>query len=338
MTTKPRVAVVISPRARHENINDIFFQLVGDRFDIVLQESEKPTTEELEALIRDADALVTGWGTPEIPDDSIDRAQKLKLVVHAQGGVKRVIPHEAIIRKGILLTNSAHAYARTMCESTIGLMLALGYHMRFSHEKFVYRQDQTFDRLETLGIGLDGKTIGIVGFGPIGSLLAQMLATFNVRLIGYDPYIDLTLARRLNVTMLDSIEEIAEQSDILTVHCGWTKETTGLVTRRALERLGPRAMLIVNSRMPIVDEDALCELVKAQRLYAALNLIPLRTDLWLDPVFQALPNVLFTHGSSNVSDTWHNEVAENVATQLLNFFSGRPVTPLLTLEGIARST
>ena len=100
MTTKPRVAVVISPRARHENINDIFFQLVGDRFDIVLQESEKPTTEELEALIRDADALVTGWGTPEIPDDSIERAQKLKLVVHAQGGVKRVIPHEAIHQKG----------------------------------------------------------------------------------------------------------------------------------------------------------------------------------------------------------------------------------------------
>ena len=165
-----------------------------------------------------------------------------------------------------------------------------------------------------------------------------MLAAFNVRLLGYDPYIDLTLARRLNVTMLDSIEELAEQSDILTVHCGWTQETTGLVTRSALERLGPRGLLIVNSRMPIVDEDALCELVKAQRLYAALNLIPLRTDLWLDPVFQTLPNVLFTHGSSNVSDTWYNEVAENVATQLLNFFSGRPVTPLLTLEGIARST
>ena len=52
MTKKPRVAVVISPRTRHENINDIFYQLVGDRFDIVLQESEKPTAAEVEGLIR----------------------------------------------------------------------------------------------------------------------------------------------------------------------------------------------------------------------------------------------------------------------------------------------
>ena len=99
-----------------------------------------------------------------------------------------------------------------------------------------------------------------------------MLAVFNVRLLGYDPYIDLTLARRLNVTMLDSIEELAEQSDILTVHCGWTQGNDG---SRHAERVGTigatRGLLIVNSRMPIVDEDALCELVKAQRLYAALN-------------------------------------------------------------------
>ena len=218
------------------------------------------------------------------------------------------------------------------------MMLALGYHMRYAHELYTYQQSTSFDRSEILGIGLDGKTAGIVGLGPIGSLTAEMLAPFNVGLMAYDPYADPAIAAGRNITLVDSIDALARHCQILTVHCGWTEETTGLVTRSALEQLGPRGMLICNARMPIVDEDALYERVVAGQIYAALNLIPTRDDLWLDPALRGLPNLLLTHGSANVSDTWYNQVSHNVAVQLLSFFNGKPVSPQLTPEQIARST
>ena len=144
-----------------------------------------------------------------------------------------------------------------MAEATIGMMLALGYHLRYAHELYTYQQSTSFDRSAILDIGLDGKTVGIVGLGPIGSLIAEILATFHVSLMTYDPYLDPAIAARRNITLVDRIDVLARQCQLLTVHCGWTKETTGLVTRSALERLGPRGMLICNARMPIVDEDAL---------------------------------------------------------------------------------
>ena len=334
---KPRVAVLISPDRCYENLNEQFFDRVGDRFDLVTQKSPKPSPEEIADLIGGADALVTGWGTPALSPDVFPLAQRLRLIVHAQGSVK-VLPYEAILSRGIVLTNSAHAYARTMGEVTLGMMLALGYHLRYSHELYTYRQATQFDRSVTLGIGLEGKTVGIVGLGPIGITMAEALAPFQVRLMAYDPYVDPAKAGERHVALVDSVDALTEQCQILTIHCGWTQETTGLVTRSALEKLGPRGMLVCNARMPIVDEDALCELVVAQKLYAAINLVPLRKDLWLNPALQGLPNLLMTHGSSNVSDTWHNQVARNVAVQLLNFFDGKPVFPALTLEQIARST
>ncbi|MCZ6632746.1 MAG: NAD(P)-dependent oxidoreductase [bacterium] len=337
MNAKPRVAVLISPDRCYENINERFSHMVGDRLDLVMQESPTPSDADIAALIQDADAMVTGWGTPTIAPEIIVQAKRLRLVVHAQGSVKP-LPYEAILNQGIILTNSARAYARTMGEAVIGMMLALGYHMRYSHELYTYQQSTSFDRSEILGIGLDGKTVGIVGLGPIGSLIAEMLPTFNVSLVAYDPYVDPVIARQRNVTLVDSIDALAQQCQILTVHCGWTEETTGLVSRGVLEQLGPRNMLICNARMPIVDEDALYERVVAQQIYAALNLLPMRKDLWLNPELRGLPNLLLTHGSSNVSDTWYDQVSRNVAVQLLNFFDGKSVSPQLTLEQIAGST
>jgi D-3-phosphoglycerate dehydrogenase len=245
---------------------------------------------------------------------------------------------DAIIEKGIPFTNSARAYARTMCEATIGMMLALGYHMRYSHELYTYDRTSDFNRQEVLGIGLERKTVGIVGLGPIGELIAEMLATFKVRIKAYDPYVDLAVARRVDATLVDDIVVLFEQSDIVTIHCGWTDETNGLVTKNAMEQLGPRGILICNARMPIVDEDALFQLVKARGIYAGLNMSPMRDDLWLDPELKGLPNLLMTHGSTNVSDTWYDQVSRNVGAQLISFFDGKGISPELTAEKVSQST
>ena len=337
MESRPKVALVIDPDVLYENVDERFFETTANRFDFLRQENARPAENELRDLIHAADAVVSGWGTPEIPPDLVKTAPNLRVWIHAQGGVKQ-LPLDAIIEKGIPFTNSARAYARTMCESTIGMMLALGYHLRYAHELYTYQRTTDFNRQEILGIGLERKTVGIVGLGPIGQLLAEMLATFSVMIMAYDPYVDPAMASRVGATLVDDIVELFDQSDIVTIHCGWTDETTGLVTKRALEKLGPRGMLICNARMPIVDEDALYQLVKSRGIYAALNLIPMRDDLWLDAELQGLPNLLMTHGSANVSDTWYDQVSRNVGAQLISFFDGKGISPELTAEQVSRST
>ncbi len=330
---KLRVFVAIKPTLRFENVNDDFFERVKDRVQLVLLETDTPLDEEIEAELSKADVLITGWGSPSITAEIIEAAPRLKLVIHAQGSVKS-LPYEAILRCGIPFVNSARAYARTMVDCTMGMMLSLGYHSTYSHNRFIYHQDDSFDRHQVLGMGLDGKDVGIVGIGPIGSQMALALQAFHTNVFAYDPYSD----GQEDVTMVPTLDKLFDVCQIVTIHCGWTKETEGMITESHLLKLTPDGMLVSNARMPIVDEDALCRLVKEQKIHAALNLIPLRKDVWLDASLADLPNLLLTHGSANVSDTWYSQVSRNVVEQLINFLEGREVYPELTLERIRTAT
>jgi len=330
---KLRVFVAIKPALRFENVNDEFLKRLKDRVQLVLLETDASSDEEINAELSRADVLITGWGSPKITAEMIEAATSLKLVIHAQGSVKS-LPYEAILRRGIPFVNSAHAYARTMVDSTIGMMLSLGYHAAYSHNRFTHHQDASFDRHQVLGIGLDGKNVGIVGIGPVGSQVALALQAFHTNVFAYDPYSD----GQESVTMVPTLDKLFDVCQIVTIHCGWTKETEGMVTESHLLRLTPDGMLVNNARMPIVDEDALCRLVKEQKIHAALNLIPLRKDLWLDASLADLPNLLLTNGSANVSDTWYSQVSRNVTEQLINFLEEREVYPKLTLERIRTAT
>lgn len=330
---KPRVFVAIKPSHRFENVNDEFFAQVKDRVQLALLETDTPSDESVSTELSKADVLITGWGTPTITAKMIQAAPNLKLVIHAQGGVKG-LPYEAILQNGISLVNSAHAYAHTMVEATMGMMLSLGYHSAYSHNRLVYHQDGSFDRQRILGIGLDGKNVGIVGIGPIGSQMAVALQAFHTKVFAFDPYSD----GQEGVTMVSTLDELFDSCKIVTIHCGWTKETEGMIRESHLLKLTPDGILVCNVRMPIVDEGSLYKLVKEQKIHAALNLIPLRKELWLDTSLADLPNLLLTHGSANVSDTWYSQVSRNVTEQLINFLEGRLVYPKLTLERIRIAT
>jgi len=330
---KPRVFIAIKPGQLFENVNDEFFAQVKDRVQLAFLKTETPSDEEVASELSKADVLITGWGTPNITAEMIEAAPNLKLVIHAQGGVKH-LPYEAILQRGIPLVNSAHAYARTMVEATMGMMLSLGYHSAYSHHRLAHHQDAGFDRRRILGLGLDGKNVGIVGIGPIGSQMAMMLQAFHTNVFAFDAYSD----GQEGVTMVSTLDELFDICKIVTIHCGWTKETEGMITESHLLKLTPDGMLVCNARMPIVDEEALYRLVKKQKIHAALNLIPLRKELWLDAPLADLPNLLLTHGSANVSDTWYSQVSSNVAEQLINFLEGRLVYPKLTLERIRIAT
>lgn len=122
--------------------------------------------------------------------------------------------------------------------------------------------------------GYAGITVGIVGLGRIGSRVADLLAPWRVRVLACDPYVDAARFRRCRAAPVD-LDTLLAESDVVTLHCSLTAETRLLIAARELARMKPSAVLINTARGPLIDVDALCDALAADRLAAAaLDVLP----------------------------------------------------------------
>ena len=140
---------------------------------------------------------------------------------------------------------------------------------------------------------LTDKTVGVVGLGRIGLLVAQRLSAFGVRLVAYDPFVQPVRAAQLGVTLL-SLEQVLEESDFITVHLPKTKETVGLIDEAALKLVKPTVHIVNAARGGIVDEQALYDaLVEGRVAGAALDVYA--SEPCTDSPLFTLDNVVATH-------------------------------------------
>ncbi len=152
---------------------------------------------------------------------------------------------------------SPHAVA----EYTVGLILALN---RKLHRAYARVREGNFSLDGLLGFDLHGRTVGIVGTGQIGKVVAQIMAGFGCRLLGYDVHQN-EECRKLGLTYV-SLEELLGQSDIVTLHCPLTPETWHLINPRTIQLMKPGAMLINTSRGAVIDTKAVIEALKSGQI------------------------------------------------------------------------
>jgi phosphoglycerate dehydrogenase-like enzyme len=181
---------------------------------------------------------------------------------------------------GILVTHCpTEANWGGVAEGTMAFMLAMLKRIR-ERDRAVKRGAWRSDDLQGYYLGrredgYAGLTVGIVGLGRIGRRLAELLAPWRLRLLACDPYVDEAQFARRNVERLD-LDALLAASDVVTLHCSLTEETRGLIGARALALMKTSALLINTARGPIVDVDALCDALAADRLGgAALDVLPL---------------------------------------------------------------
>jgi D-3-phosphoglycerate dehydrogenase len=212
------------------------------------------------ALLPGVDGYIAGL-------DQVDRAalaaaDRLKVIARYGVGVDS-IDLAAAREKGILVTNTPGANSVSVAELAVALMLAL---MRQLTEAAGASRQGKFPRLA--GVTLEGKTVGILGLGAIGRLLARRLAGFDCRLLAYDPYPDLDFARAYQVSLLP-LAEILPQADVISLHLPLLPETHHLVDRDFLAQMKPGSYLINTARGEIVDETALYEALQSGTLRGA---------------------------------------------------------------------
>ena len=244
-----------------ETLSDATYAVLGDTVDIRFCNGADAA--ELLAAVPDAAALLIRSAT-NVTAEVIASAPNLKVVARAGVGLDNVdVP--AATAAGVMVVNAPTSNITSVAELTIGLMLAVARNIASASSVL---KSGTWAKSKYSGFEIDGKTIGIVGLGRIGSLVAARLKAFGVELIAYDPFATTETATKLGVQLVP-LDELLGASDYITIHLPKTPETTGIIGADALTKVKPGVRIINTSRGGLVDEVALAAAIADGRVAGA---------------------------------------------------------------------
>ncbi|MEX2587964.1 MAG: phosphoglycerate dehydrogenase [Actinomycetota bacterium] len=205
-------------------------------------------------VIADYDAVIVRSAT-QIDKEALDRGWRLKVVGRAGIGLDN-IDVEAATRRGILVVNAPQSNIISAAEHSVALMLALARQIPAADASL---RSGKWERSKFNGVELYGKTLGVVGMGRIGTLVAQRLAAFGMHLLVYDPYVSEGRAAKLGATLAADLEQLCRQSDFITIHLPKTSETKGLLGVKQFAVMKPGVRIVNAARGGIMDEQALVD-------------------------------------------------------------------------------
>ncbi len=218
---------------------------------------------ELLAAIRDVDAIVVRSAT-KVDGEALAAAGRLKVVARAGVGLDNV-DVKAATQAGVMVVNAPTSNIVSAAELAVALMLAAARHIAPANAAL---KGGEWKRSRYTGVELYEKTVGIVGLGRIGVLVAQRLSAFGMRVIAYDPYVQAGRAAQMGVRLV-GLDELLAESDFMSVHLPKTPETLGLLGAEQLTKVKPSLVLVNAARGGIVDENALYAALKEGRVAAA---------------------------------------------------------------------
>ncbi|HEX4979377.1 MAG TPA: phosphoglycerate dehydrogenase [Acidimicrobiales bacterium] len=220
--------------------------------------------EELLEAVAGAAALVVRSAT-KVTAEVIDAADHLVAVGRAGAGVDN-IDVAAATRKGVMVINAPGSNSLSTAEHAVALLLALARNVPQADRAL---KAGRWEKSRWQGVELHGKTLGVLGLGRIGTLVAQRMHAFGMRVVARDPFVTPERARQLGIELVDSYEELVAVSDFLTIHANKTKETTGLIGAELLAHAKPGIRIVNAARGGIVDEAALAEAIRSGRVAGA---------------------------------------------------------------------
>jgi len=239
--------------------------LKGAGFDIVTAADPKPET--VIPLLPDIQAIVLRTGI-KITRDLISRAESLKIIARTGGGVDNV-DVAAATAKGVIVTSNVGVNTISVVEHALALILALSKQLSLMDRSV--RSGQFSIRFRNLPRDLHGMTLGLMGFGRIGSTLGQACRqVFGMKVLAYDPFLPEALKRSAgNGVEFVARETLFSRSDIISIHIPLTDGTRHAVGAKELAMMKPEALLINTSRGPVVDEAALVKALQDKKIGGA---------------------------------------------------------------------
>jgi len=298
-----------------------------DGIDVDVKTGMSP--EELKEVIKDYDALVIRSAT-KVTEEILEAAENLKVIGRAGIGVDN-IDVEGATKRGIIVMNTPTGNVVTTAEHAIAMMMALTRNIPQGTSSM---KAGRWDKKKLQGREIYNKTFGVIGFGKIGSIVANRARGLKMRVIVYDPVVTPEKIEKAGCESV-SLKELYAQADYISVHVPKSKKTQGLINKKAFEQMKEGAMLVNCARGGIVDEDALYEAMESGKLAgAALDVFseePPPADM---PLLQ-LDNVIATpHLGASTAEAQTN-VAVMVAKQIISFLKTNTVENALNTPSVS---
>ncbi len=312
---RPRVLV-------REPIADAGVELLRERFDVDVDPNS-----DLDEKIGAYDAIVIRSAT-KLTAELLERAERLKVIGRAGVGVDNV-DVEAATRRGIVVANAPESTVTSAAEHTIGLLVALARNIPQAHAAL---KQGRWERSAWGGIELEGKTLGVLGFGRIGQQVARRALGLGMRVVAYDPFVARERFRELGAERAESPDDVLGAADFLTLHLPLTPETEGLLGREAIAKLRDGARLINAARGELVDEEALVDALREGKI-AAAAIDVFSAEPYHGPLLE-LDNVVTTpHLAASTAEA-QDRAGVIVAEQVAAALEGAVVTNAVNIPAI----
>lgn len=275
---------------------------------------------DLAARLADVDALVVRSET-KVTAAVLAAAPRMQVVGRAGVGVDNIdVP--AATARGVYVVNAPLGNVTAAAEHALALALALMRHV-VDADGSVRRGEWT--RSKFIGQELRGKTLGLVGIGRVGSLVARRATAFEMRVIATDPYATESAARAAGVTLVD-LETLLGESDVISLHTPLTPQTRELIDAKALARVKPTTILVNCSRGEVVDLGAVAAALRAGALGGAALDVFATEPLPADSPIRSAPHTLLTPHLAGSTIEAQTNVAVDVVRQILDVLDGRPAS------------
>ena len=275
---------------------------------LVLRPGAPKDKADLIARCRDAEAIFLDYS--HMDAEVLGACPQLRFVCFLGIGYRNHIDVDEASRRGIVVTYTPDYGATSVAEHVLGMILALTRHIAPAAASLGAGR---WEPGRFKGVELRGKTLGIVGLGPIGSEMARLGAGIGMSLVGWTRRASPDRAH--HGLRLVALEEVFARGDVVTVHLGYAPETHGLVSRALLARMRPEAYFVNTARARIVDTAALAELLQAGKIAGAALDVHEEEPPPADYVFRRLPNVLVTpHIGYNTREAASNMLRIAIAT------------------------
>ncbi|GLY84266.1 phosphoglycerate dehydrogenase [Actinoallomurus iriomotensis] len=282
--------------------------------------------EQLLAAVADVDAIIVRSAS-RIDAEVLAAARRLRVVARAGVGLDNV-DVEAATQAGVMVVNAPTSNIVTAAEHAIALLLATARNVPQGHAALKRGEWQ---RSRYTGVELRDKTLGVLGLGRIGVLVAKRLAAFDMNVIAYDPYIQAPRAAQLGVRLVP-LDELLRESDFITVHLPKTQETLALIGDRELRMVKPSVRIVNAARGGIVDEDALDLALKEKRV-AGAGIDVFRSEPCTDSPLFHHDNVVVTPHLGASTHEAQERAGTQVARSVLLALSGEFVPDAVNVRG-----
>ena len=305
-----------------EPIADAGVELLRRRFDVDVE-----TNGDLLSKIGDYDAIVIRSAT-KLTAEILERATRLKVVGRAGVGVDNV-DVEAATRRGIVVANAPESTVISAAEHTVGLLVSLARNIPQSHAAL---KDGRWERSRWGGVELEGKTLGVLGFGRIGQQVARRAVGLGMHVLAYDPFVAKDRFRELGVERRESMDAVVAEAEFLTLHLPLSAETSGIIGTQAIGKMRDGVRIVNAARGELIDEDALAAALRSGKV-AAAALDVFSKEPYDGPLLE-LENVVVTPHLAASTEEAQDRAGMIVAEQVAAALEGGLVTNAVNIPSI----